>query len=159
MRSQYLAFLAIVVLGCGSDSAMPDAPAEPVLLPADYAQTYQQVRNCRFSLEHDLIRIRVLASPDALTPYNGRTAPFPVGAVIVKEQYAEDDTNCAGPIVDYTVMKKLDAADTTAENMGWSWQEVSATFRSTDADIKRCTNCHKDCGNPPDGYDATCAVP
>jgi hypothetical protein len=141
--------------GSGSDSNI-DAP--PVF-PADYAATYQQVRNCRFSLEHDLLYIRVLASPDALTPYNGRTAPFPTGAIALKEQYGENDTTCAGPIVSFTVMQKLDTGSSPA-TLDWRWQKVTADHRTVvEMDSQRCISCHRDCGKPPDGYSGTCTVP
>lgn len=130
------------------------------MFPADYAATYQQVRNCRLSIEHDMVRIRVLASPDALGPYNTRTAPFPTGAVVLKEEYDTNDTACAGPIVSYTVMQKLDAG-TSPSTIGWTWQEVDARFRvkQDSEEIARCIGCHTDCGKPPDGYDGTCTLP
>ena len=71
----------------------------PPLFPVDYTTTYQQVRNCRFSLEHDLVRVRVLASPEALTPYTGRSQPFPTGAIVLKEQYKNSDTSCGARLI------------------------------------------------------------
>jgi len=146
--------LAVLLLAaCGSDGS-----TEQPLFPADYAATYQQVRNCRYSIEHDLQYIRVLVSPDALTPYNGRTAPFPAGSIVLKEQYDGDDTTCAGPIVQWTVMQKL-ATGTDADNLDWEWQRVDAKKKITTGDIKKCTTCHKACIAPPDGYDGTCTMP
>ena len=145
--------LVVVTSGCGND----DKP-EPIV-PADYAATYQEVRNCRFSLDHDLLYIRVLASPDALTPYLGRTAPFPLGAIVLKEQYGEDDTTCAGPIVSFTVMEKLEVASSPVA-LDWNWQEAGADRRARSVNIKSCTSCHTDCGQPSNnGYDGTCTVP
>lgn len=154
---QYLTFgvvLSALLSACGTDGASGD----PALFPADYASTYQEVRDCRFSLEHDLIRVRVLASPEALTPYTGRAAPFPTGAIVLKEQYDESDTTCAGPIKSFTVMQKLDVGS-SPDTLDWEWQEVDAKLHSTGTDIKRCTNCHTDCGKAPDGYDGTCTMP
>ncbi len=141
-------------LGCGTDSVAEDPP----VFREDYAATYQEVRNCRWSLEHDLVRIRVLASPDAVTPYTGRGVPFPTGAIIIKEQYDEDDTSCSGPIVDYTVMQKL-AEGSSPETLGWTWQKVDADHTTIKTDLERCTRCHTSCGVAPDGYDGTCALP
>jgi len=156
------AVLAILVaqalLACGGDDGGDDGGGDPPVFPADYAATYQQVRGCRFSLEHDLVRIRVLASPDALTPYNGRTAPFPAGAIVLKEEYAETDTACAGPVVSYTVMQKL-AVGSSPATLDWTWQEVDANRRTLSRDDRSCTSCHSDCGRPPEGYDGTCTVP
>ncbi|HWU88055.1 MAG TPA: cytochrome P460 family protein [Kofleriaceae bacterium] len=148
-------FVGRLLAACGGDDG---GGGDPPLFPADYAATYQQVRNCRNSLDHDLMRIRVLASPDALQPYTGRTAPFPAGAIVLKEQYADSDTACAGPIVKFTVMQKLEG-DGPAGSLGWSWQEVNADRRVNTESIARCTGCHADCGKPPEGYAGTCTVP
>lgn len=141
--------------GCGTDTG---GSGDPPLFPIDYEATYQEVRDCRFSLDHDLVRIRVLASPDALTAYNGRVAPFPTGSVVLKEQYFDSDTTCAGPVVEYTVMQKLDVG-ASPETLGWSWQKVSGDHTTVKTDIKRCTQCHTGCGQAPEGYGGTCAMP
>lgn len=144
---------AQVLVGCddGDDG-------EPPIFPADYAATYQEVRSCRFSLEHDLTRMRVLASPDALAPYQARTAPFPTGAIVLKEQFDSTDTTCAGPILHFTVMQKLEVGSSPA-TLDWSWQKVSVDHHTLSTDIERCTRCHTSCGEPPEGHDGTCAVP
>lgn len=137
---------------CGAD----DAAVEPVFR-ADYAATYREVRNCRFSLEHDLMHVRVLASPEAFTPYSGRVEAFPPGAVVLKEQYGMDDTDCTGPIVTTTVMQKLDLGSMPTD-LDWTWQEVTPAHHALPTTPK-CVQCHKDCGKAPDGYDGTCEVP
>jgi hypothetical protein len=131
---------------------------EPALYPIDYAATYQEVRNCRFSLEHDLVRIRVLASPDALTAYNGRVEPFPTGAIVLKEQYADSDITCSGPLVEVTVMQKLPIGSAPSE-LDWKWEKAGADHHLVDFEVRRCRGCHEMCGQPPDGYDGTCTVP
>jgi hypothetical protein len=153
-----LAGVVTGVGGCGGGGGSPADAAVPPVFPDDYAGSYQEVRNCRYSLEHDSLHIRILASPDALAPYRDRVAPFPTGAVVLKEQYGENDDLCAGPIVSFTVMQKLDvgSAPTTLD---WTWQKVTPDFHTYAEDIKRCTQCHTDCGKPPEGYDGTCAVP
>lgn len=149
-----LAALVAVICACGDDGK-----TDPPLFPADYAASYQEVRNCRFSIDHDLLYIRVLASPEALTPYMTRAAPFPVGAILLKEQYGQDDTTCSGPLDSFTVMEKLDDGTTSAAD--WTWQKVGADRRQITVDLKTCTSCHSDCGYPPNGvgYDGTCTVP
>jgi hypothetical protein len=119
------------------------------------------VRNCRYSLDHDLMHIRVLAAPDALTPYNGRTTPFPTGAIVLKEQYGDSDDTCTGPILNFTVMQKLEVGSAPTA-LDWSWQKVTADHRTVaekDSPSARCIQCHTGCGKPPDGYDGTCTVP
>lgn len=155
-RRAVLAVLVTQVLfACGDDG---DDGGELAAFPADYAATYEQVRNCRFSLEHGLIRIRVVASPDALAPYNGHTAPFPTGSIVLKEEYAERDRDCVGPVIAFTVMQKLDVGS-SPETLDWTWQEANGNRRLLDANVPRCVQCHTGCGKPPDGYDGTCTVP
>ena len=143
---------ACLAMGCGTNSS-----GQPAAFPPDYAATYQQVRACRMSIEHGFVRIRVLASPEALTPYNGRTAPFPTGAIVLKEERNSDDTTCTGPIINFTVMQKLDVG-TDPTMLDWTWQEADASEHLRSGDVKRCSQCHKDC-MPPGGYDHTCTVP
>jgi Cytochrome P460 len=151
--------LGSLLLGCGGGGdSTPDAPSVPAVFPDDYATTYTEVRGCRLSLEHDLFHIKVLADPAALTPYNDHATAFPVGAVVLKEQYGEDDDTCSGAIVKYTVMQKL-AAGAAPADIDWTWQEVKADFKvDSSIDIVRCTSCHKECVEPP-GYDGTCTEP
>ena len=133
--------------------------SEEGLLPADYASTYTEVRDCRFSLDHDLNYQRVLASPDAVTPYTDRMAPFPTGSTVVKVQYGEDDDACAGPIVTYTLMQKLDVGS-APPSLDWEWQKLDADRKiDTSYEIERCISCHTTCGVPPEGYAGTCEVP
>ena len=148
--------LALVVLlfACKSSD-----DSEPALFPDDYAATYQEVRNCRNSIEHGGIRVRVLASPDAVMPYKTRAQPFPTGALVVKEEYDGGDVDCGGPIVQFTVMQKLDVGS-APDTLDWEWQEVDRDLHAKqDTLVERCTQCHTDCGKPPEGYDATCTVP
>jgi hypothetical protein len=142
-----LALLASCSSGDGTDA----------VFPADYAATYQQVRNCRRSLEHDLMTIRVRAAPDALTPYTDRATPFPTGAVVLKEQYGGDDTTCSKPIEFFTVMVKL-APGSSPATLDWQWQKVDADRNVVSESVTGCVRCHEACV-PPDGYDSTCTVP
>ncbi|HEU0037019.1 MAG TPA: cytochrome P460 family protein [Kofleriaceae bacterium] len=156
--TNYIAVAASLVslVACGGGA---DDTSDPPLFPEDYAATYTEVRNCRASIEHGPIRIRVMASPEALGPYTDRVSKFPTGAIVLKEQYDDGDTACAGPILEYTVMQKLDVGSATAE-LDWAWQEVTAsTFKTKTIDAGQCVACHKDCITPPDGYDGTCTTP
>ncbi|MDQ3364378.1 MAG: cytochrome P460 family protein [Myxococcota bacterium] len=146
---------ALLLTGCGGGGG---DDGEPPLYPVDYAETYQEVRDCRFSIEHDSVRMRVLASPDAVAAYNGRMAPFPIGSIILKEQYDGGDTSCSGPIFNVTVMQKL-AVGSSPATRDWTWQNVDENQRPMTIDVERCTRCHTSCGSPPDGYDSTCTVP
>jgi hypothetical protein len=143
------ALLLLCALGACADDATPP------LFPADYAATYTEVRNCRSSSDHDLHRIRVLVEPQALAPYQMRSAPFPVGAIVLKAEYDFADTSCAAPPIEWTVMQKLG----TPDQLGWTWQRVDAKRNLETENDPRCIQCHTDCGVPPDGYDGTCTMP
>lgn len=159
MRRALLPALAAVLGGVALLACSDGGGKEDVaLFPADYALTYQEVRNCRMSLEHGFVPIRVLASPEALAPYRDRAAPFPAGAIVLKEEYLGGDSACADGPVRFTVMQKLPAGS-APDTIDWTWQEVSADRATATKDVLRCIGCHTDCGKPPDGYDGTCTVP
>lgn len=145
------ALIAPALCACNGDG-------EPPVFPEDYAATYEEVRDCRFSLDHDLTRMRVVAAPDALEAYRMRNAPFPTGAIVLKEQYDSADLTCTGPILHFTVMQKLEPGS-SPETLDWTWQKVSAGHSTMSTEIKRCIQCHTGCGKPPEGHDGTCAMP
>jgi hypothetical protein len=151
MYRAILLALVSLVASCGPDPA-------PAVFPIAYAQTYQEVRDCRFSLDHDLERIRVLASPEALTPYLQHT-PFPAGAIVLKEQFEESDMTCSGPILSITAMKKLEVGS-SPDTLDWRWQEVGPDLLEQEYDEKRCVSCHRRCGTvAAGGFDGTCTMP
>ena len=141
----------------GDESGDTVGDLEPSF-PADYLGSYTEVRNCRSSGDHDLHNIRILADPVALGPYNARDMPFAEGAVVLKEEYDFGDMDCAGEILQWTVMRKL-APDASPGTLGWSWEQVDAQRNVVEVDLPRCISCHTGCGVEPDGFDGTCAVP
>ncbi|MCA9691841.1 MAG: cytochrome P460 family protein [Nannocystaceae bacterium] len=160
MRRALLCALACTLAACGDDGEETDTDtitADPDF-PADYQQSYTEVRDCRGSGDHNLNNVRILASPSALTPYQDRVDPFPIDAVVIKEEYAFDDTACTGPISRWTVMRKLEAGS-APETLDWTWQDVTSDRTVIEVDGTGCVNCHTGCGNPPDGYDGTCSIP
>ncbi|MCB9702170.1 MAG: cytochrome P460 family protein [Myxococcales bacterium] len=154
-----LAALTLTALACnGDDSGESESAGPDPDFPADYPASYVEVRNCRGSGDHDLNNIRILADPSALGPYQGRNAPFPEGAIVLKEEYDFADQSCNGPVKQWTVMRRL-AAGSSPDTLGWSWQRVDAQRSVVDVDAPRCIDCHTGCGVPPEGYEGTCAVP
>lgn len=141
-----IAFASVLASACTDD--------EP-RFPSNYASTYTEVRNCRRSADHDLHYIRVLADPDALAPYRDRTAPFPVGSIVLKEEYDFADGDCTGDIVEWTVMQKTDSS----ARLGWDWQRVNADRSIKSDNSSLCSNCHSNCTPDENGYDSTCATP
>lgn len=125
--------------------------------PAGYAASYSEVRDCRNSGDHELNRIRVLVDADALAAYRDRSADFPVGSVVLKEEHGFADADCTDAPVRWTVMTRL-AAGSSPETLDWHWQDVDAARRVTSENDSRCIGCHTGCGVPPEGYLGTCTV-
>ncbi len=153
-----MSLLALVLAACPGDGGDDDDAGVEPFFPADYAADYVEVRDCRGSGDHDLNNIRILAGPSALTPYQGRLEPFPVDAVVLKEEYDFGDLSCEGPIKQWTVMRRLPTGSSPA-TLDWTWQQVDEQRRVVDQDVPRCIGCHTSCGVGPDGYEGTCAVP
>lgn len=147
MRS--IALVALVMAACGGGGDLTPG------FPADYATTYQEVRDCRSSADHDLGQIRVLADPAAVGPYRNRDARFPRGAVVLKVEYDFSDPTCTGPITQWTAMMQIGEPSAP----GWGWQQVDRDRNVVSENDSRCIGCHAECGGPPDGYLGTCAVP
>lgn len=121
------------------------------MLPADYAIDFVEVRDCRPSADHDLRNIRVVADPVAAVRYQARQGEFTPGELIVKEEYDFADVACAGPILEWTVMRRT--GDT--ERLGWDWQRIDADRAVVSENEGRCIGCHTDC----DAFRGTCADP
>src|SRR5688500_17982290 len=97
-------FRLLLLLCAGCPSSDDDGGESDPLFPEDYAATYQEVRDCRNSSEHNLHKVRILADPELAMPaYLGRDQPFPVGAVLLKEEYDFGDDTCDGDILQWTV--------------------------------------------------------
>lgn len=144
------ALFAIALAACGP-------PADPVF-EANYKSTFTEVRNCRPSSEHDLHNVHVLANALAMEPYLNRDAEFPVGAILLKEEYDFGDIECSDAIVYWTVMEKLPAGSSPT-TLDWHWQKVDPKRNVVTDDEARCISCHTMCGVAPDGYMSTCEVP
>jgi hypothetical protein len=154
--AQLLLLVLVPALGCPSDDG--DGPKLEPDFPADYAGSYVEVRDCRPSGDHELNTIRILASPSALEPYQTRSGPFPSGAVVLKEEYEFGDTDCSGPIRQWTVMRRLDDGSSPT-TLDWAWQKVDGELTVVAEDTPSCYGCHQGCGQAPDGHDGTCALP
>lgn len=150
-------WLLVPVLLAGCPEVPPDDGVEPDF-PQTYPDDYVEVRDCRPSGDHDLNTIRILASPEAFAPYDERMQPFPEGAIILKEEYEFGDTDCAGPLKQWTVMRRV-AEGSSPDTLDWAWQRVDVDRTVIEQDAPKCIGCHQGCGVEPDGYEWTCAVP
>lgn len=135
-------------------SACSDEPGEePFFDVAEVMESWPEVRNCRFSIEHDGMNIIVFASPGAETAYRDGTYPFPEGTTIVK---AEHDDSFCDEVVEFTAIRKL-APGTAPADGDWEWQRVDAGGKVLESgSLQRCVMCHQDCTN---GRDFTCTDP
>ena len=145
------AAVALAIAACTGNKGPP-------LFPPDYAATYTQVRPCRASPDHGLDNVLVFTDPSATGPYMMRNAPFPIGAVVLKEEHDPDDLNCTGPITSWSVMVKL-ADGAAPPELDWKWQDVEADRQVRTNNEPRCYGCHTNCGVAPCGYAGTCSVP
>lgn len=150
-----LGLASVLLVACGTSE--DDSGVEP-FFPEDYESSYVEVRNCRQSGDHDLNNIRILADEIGVGSYQNRDQDFPVGSVVLKEEYEFSDNDCSGAVKQWTVMKRL--ADGTAPMaLDWDWQKLDATGRVVEENTPLCFGCHTGCGVAPDGFDGTCAVP
>jgi hypothetical protein len=154
MKKSRAGLLSLLLLAaCGGG----DEETHEVMFPLeDYEASFEEVRDCRGSADHDFNKIRVLADAAALVPYRDRLEEFPEGAIVLKEEYEFNDETCEGEIIGYAVMVKL-AAGADERNLDWVWQRVSPEGEVEEHNESRCASCHSTCV-PPDGYGSTCAL-
>lgn len=143
-----------VAIGCGLVlAACEDEGAPASLLPETYPEGFTEVRDCRFSVEHSAVNIRILADGPAAAVIADESYPFAVGALVVKEEYR--DMECT-QLEGYTLMERRAADDDEASD-GWAWQRLDATAVPIGPDDDRsCSTCHRACTT---GRDGVCADP
>ena len=131
------------------------------IFEANYRDTFTKVRTCRKSADHDLQSIVIWTNPLSTATYENRDAPFPIGTLIVKEQYDFSDPDCMGSIVQWTAaIKTRDSDDVLTDHLGFTWQRVRADRTVDTQDDSRCYGCHKDCTDPTmNGFHYMCSQP
>jgi hypothetical protein len=140
--------------GCSSD---PAAEAVQPDFPANYASSYEEVRDCRRSGDHDLNYVRILTDPEGFAAYRDREDDFPEGSIVLKEEYDFADTECSGGIQKWTAMERLPKGS-APNTLDWAWQEVDASRTVVGGEITGCVGCHRSCQGP-NGFNGTCADP
>lgn len=119
---------------------------EPIF-PADYRNSFVEVRDCRLGIEHRTRMIRVLANPIAAEPYQRLENPLPVGSIVIKEEYDGLDCSNDAELVSWSVMRK-ESPGFDSEDGDWHWQYVNAPDRAVTCNDKHCpgfscvTACH-----------------
>ncbi len=112
---------------------------EPVF-PANYRDSFIEVRNCRFSTEHDFTYIRVLANPIAAQPYVNDANPLPTGSIVVKEEF--NNPGCqGGHLVRWRAMRKEEPGFDPVDG-DWHWQWVERDRSVKFDDKTTCISCH-----------------
>lgn len=153
MTWRLVAAIALIgaTAGCGGDTTDPGSTE--AAFPADYLASFTQVRDCRFSVEHDGVFITVHANDVANDAYVNGVYPLPEGSMLVKTLY--DDPECS-QLAGYAVMVKMqDGYESGAGD--WYWESVDAG-RSVEQGgrLQSCLSCHVGC---TDGRDFTCTDP
>jgi hypothetical protein len=150
-RSTLVAALLCCSLGFVGCEDEDDTPVS--LLPLSYPSGFTEVRDCRFSVEHSAVNIRILADAPGTAVFADESYPFPTGTLVVKEEYR--DMACT-ELQGYTLMERRAEGDDEAVD-GWAWQRLDASARWTGPeDVQACTGCHRHCTM---GRDGVCADP
>lgn len=120
-------------------------PTTEPIYPADYRTSFTQVRDCRFSIEHDGVNIRVWANDIALAAYLAEADELPVGSVIIKEEFAGGTCDSDDDLTLISAMRKEDPGF-DSEDRDWHFQEVTPSDRRVVNNSKTdCTECHRTC--------------
>lgn len=117
-------------------------PGIAPIFPANYRDTYFEVRDCRFSIEHGGVSIRVLANDIGRQSYLDETNPLPVGSIIIKEEYAGADCENEEDLLRWRVTRK-EAPGFDPEDGDWHWQWVEPDRSVTFDDKAACISCHR----------------
>jgi hypothetical protein len=115
-------------------------PAPTPVFPADYRDSYVEVRDCRFSIEHGGVSIRVLANDIGAAAYLANANPLPVGSIVVKEEFFGPDCDDAD-LARWRVMRK-ESPGFDSEDGDWAWQWVDPDRSVRFNDKTTCIGCH-----------------
>jgi hypothetical protein len=145
--SELIAAVNVALTGCPVETPTPVPTATPTsngiepIFPADYRDSFIEVRDCRLSIEHGGVNIRVLANAVAAEPYLRNANPLPVGSIVVKEEY--DGAGCNDrDLTRWRAMRKEEPGFDPADG-DWHWQWVDAPARTVRFDDKTtCIGCH-----------------
>ncbi len=132
--------VAINELVAAVNATLNGCPIEPIF-PADYRDTYSIVRDCRLSIEHGAVMIRVWADPTSAQAYRDEENPLPVGAVIIKEEFEGVDCDTDEELIRWRPMRKQ-APGFDPEHGDWAWQWVNADGTVPFNDKATCIGCH-----------------
>lgn len=124
------------------NASLAGCPIEPIF-PANYRDSYVVVRDCRLSIEHGAVMIRVWADPTSAQAYLEEANPLPVGAVIVKEEFEGVDCDSDAELLRWRPMRK-EPPGFDPEHGDWAWQWVNRDRTVLLNDKTTCIGCHLD---------------
>jgi hypothetical protein len=158
--NELIAAVNAALTGCpatptpSQSSSTPTVTPTPTLdiapiFPANYRDSFIEVRDCRLGIEHGGVMIRVLANSIAAEPYRKLQNPLPVGSIVVKEEYDIHAADCsdAAKIATWSAMAKQ-SQGFDPDDGDWKWQRVLAPSRHVSCNDKLCPGfvcitCHK----------------
>jgi hypothetical protein len=134
-----------VVFCCACEVEPAPVPTTERFFPLDAPSKWQEVRGCRFSIEHPT-HIRVFADAVMAAPYKNAKYPLPAGGVVVKGEY--EDEKCS-KLARFTAMRKRDDG-------GWDYQQATAEGK-VEVKSSGCASagCHGACA----ATDSVCTKP
>jgi hypothetical protein len=147
--NEIISAVGSVLNGCPTTPTPTAVPIEPIF-PANYRDTFAEVRDCRLGIEHGGVMIRVLANSTGFQPYLGLGDPLPVGTIVVKEEYSGTDCDLT-KLVSWSAMRK-EAPGFDPVDGDWQWQRIPAPgstvptcLRKDDCPGFTCTSsgCHR----------------
>lgn len=121
------------------NNALSGCPPAPIF-PANYAQTFIEVRDCRLSTEHEGYYIRVLTDPGAAQAYRDLAPSLPHGTVVVKEEYTRPDCR-SDALARWSAMRKQ-SPGFDADAGDWQWQRVARNGTIVAEGKATCVGCH-----------------
>jgi hypothetical protein len=143
---------------CHATCSAKDYMCGGPLFPPDFLDSYILVRDCRFSSDHNLSRVRVYVDSTGAQSYLNGNYPLPVGTVSVKTMNSGDNEQCEGALEEYAVMVKGPSGTAPSTN-DWIWQSVNPdrSVRLSGTIFEgECITCHEDCTK---GRDYMCTDP
>ena len=151
LRSVHLLLGLAAAILLGATCSVPagggggdDGDAIEPIFPANYRETFTEVRDCRFSSSHPPGTIRVFVNEVGLAGYLADTNPLPVGTIVVKETFRGLTCDNDEELDLWSALRKEEAGF-DEEDSDWHWQDVQPD-RLVLIDTKtRCIGCHRAC--------------
>jgi hypothetical protein len=134
--------------------AQVDSPIPEQVLPNDYRTAFEMASDCRSSSDHDFRHVMVRVRPEQRALYQQASSAFPLGSLVVKEEFDTDDVNCQS-LVGYTVMRK-EKTSVPPLVTDWQWYRLDGYGNVSTKGEGRCLHCHQMCGAT---RDFTCLDP